>query len=64
MAERSRGITIKGNIRRFESEDRVTTVVDLPGHRDFWKNIIRGMSMADVGILVIGSDSGHFEASV
>jgi elongation factor 1-alpha len=61
-SERERGITIDISIWKFESVKKIFTLVDTPGHRDFVKNAIRGMSMADVAVLVIASPPGEFEA--
>lgn len=38
--------------------------IDGPGHRDFIKNMIRGMAQADAAILVVASGTGEFEAGI
>jgi len=61
-AERERGITIDIALWKFESEKRVYTIIDAPGHRDFIKNMITGTSQADAAILMIAGGEGEFEA--
>jgi elongation factor 1-alpha len=63
-AERERGITIDIALWKFETTKYHFTIIDAPGHRDFIKNMITGTSQADVGLLVIASGTGEFEAGI
>merc|ERR1712156_141406 len=60
-AERERGITIDIALWKFQSDSRIFTIIDAPGHRDFIKNMITGTS-PDAAVLMIASDVGAFEA--
>ena len=63
-AERERGITINVSLSNFETPKSSYTIIDVPGHRDFIKNMITGTSQGDVGILMVSATKGEFEAGV
>jgi selenocysteine-specific elongation factor len=58
--ERRRGITIDIGFADFDSgnEDLEVSVVDVPGHEDFVKNMLAGASGVDLLLLVVAADEG------
>lgn len=62
--ERERGITIDAMHVGFETSKYFFTIIDLPGHRDFVKNMIVGASQADAALLVVSARPGEFEAAI
>ena len=53
--ERERGKTTDLSSKSFETEEYRVSMVDAPGHRDFVKNLARGVTSADAAILVVSS---------
>eukprot|EP01084_Bolivina_argentea_P120831 214220_1 len=62
--ERERGVTIHVGWDNIQTASFHYSLIDTPGHRDFIKNAITGMSCADVAILVVPANERVFEASI
>lgn len=62
--ERERGLTIDVSFFKFETKDKVFTIIDAPGHRDFVKNMITGASQANAAILVVSAEKNDLEAGL
>jgi elongation factor 1-alpha len=64
-SERVRGVTLNWHAsRQLFTPEFAWSIIDTPGHRDFLKNTIRGVSAADVAILCVAASRGEFEASI
>ncbi|MFN4294754.1 MAG: elongation factor Tu [Thermoflexales bacterium] len=56
--ERERGITISISHVEYETDKRHYAHVDMPGHRDYIKNMITGAAQVDGAILVVAAPDG------
>ncbi|MBU0512910.1 MAG: elongation factor Tu [Chloroflexi bacterium] len=56
--EKERGITINIAHVEYESDNRHYAHVDMPGHRDYIKNMITGAAQIDGAILVVAAPDG------
>jgi elongation factor Tu len=56
--EKERGITINIAHVEYETENRHYAHVDMPGHRDYIKNMITGAAQVDGAILVVAAPDG------
>jgi selenocysteine-specific elongation factor len=57
--EKVRGLSIEAGVAPLNLPDgRCVALIDVPGHTDFLKNAIRGLSGVDLAILVVAADDG------
>ncbi|KAL9652258.1 hypothetical protein ABK040_011918 [Willaertia magna] len=62
--EKERGKTIEVGRAHFETKKKRYTILDAPGHKAYVPNMISATTQADVGILVVSSRKGEFEAGL
>jgi len=57
--EKRRGLSIESGIAPMDlSSGESVALMDVPGHTDFLKNTIRGLSCVDAAVLVVAADDG------
>lgn len=56
--EKKRGITINNGFTHLQVDEFEVGVIDVPGHRDFIKNMIAGATGIDIAMLIIAANSG------
>ena len=69
--EKQRGLTINLGYTYFKDGNQTYSIVDVPGHSDFFKNTVSGFSNANVILFIIDSTQGwskqseqHFNALI
>ncbi len=63
--EKRRGITIDLGFAHFSLDDDLTaSIVDVPGHEDFVRNMVAGATGVDVALLVVAADEGVMPQTV
>ncbi len=60
-AERTQGITIDVAYRYFATKNRRFVIADTPGHMQYTRNMVTGMSTADVAIILLDASRGITE---
>ncbi|MBN2126279.1 MAG: selenocysteine-specific translation elongation factor, partial [Deltaproteobacteria bacterium] len=59
VEEKRRGLSIESGVAPLTLDSGAqTALVDVPGHTDFMKNTIRGLSGIDMAVLVVAADDG------
>ena len=61
--EKRRGLTINLGYTYFKHENQTYSIVDVPGHSDFFKNTVSGFSNANVILFIIDSTQGWSQQS-
>ncbi len=61
--EKKRGLTINLGYTYFTHENKTYSIVDVPGHKDYFKNTVSGFSNADVIFFIIDSRENWSEQS-
>ena len=61
--EKQRGLTINLGYTYFKEENQTYSIVDVPGHSNFFKNTVSGFSNANVILFIIDSTQGWSEQS-
>ena len=60
--EREKGKTVEVGKACFETPSKRFVILDAPGHKRYVPNMIHGVTQADIGVVVVSSRQGEFEA--
>lgn len=60
--EKEKGKTVDIGRTVFETKNKMFTIIDAPGHKNYVPNMIQGVGQADYAGLVISARKGEFEA--
>lgn len=61
--EKERGMTIDLNFLHWKFDDKIIGIVDVPGHEDFLRNMIAGISSVDAFLFIVACDDGWMPQS-
>ena len=61
--EKKRGLTINLGYTYFKDKNQTYSIVDVPGHNDFFKNTVSGFSNANIILFIIDSTQGWSKQS-
>lgn len=56
--EKRRGLSIESGVAPLVKFKNRVALIDVPGHTDYLKNTIRGLSAVDIAILIVAADDG------
>ncbi len=63
--EQRRGMSMESGIASWLSENGISlALVDVPGHTDFLRNTVRGLSGVDLALLIVAADDGVMPQTV
>lgn len=62
--ERERGLTIDTSMWSLQTSRFAFTLLDTPGHQDYTKNMITGVSLADAAVLVTSAVEDDFKTNM